>query len=347
MSDSALKMVIASLEGLFERGKITFEQYQAGMDQALERALAAESSSSPQREVEHSLGGVKTQQEVPVKDVSSSSSTGVIKSQVVDMWLSADIQAHERLKKGVKSRVSEVSSSMKIPKGHPVKEEHVQDRSGVRKESLGKVQSTEKESDWKIVKGKRSELSTGTIGRSTEGGKSEWGLPSPLPRNSVPEGGNYSRKGAQVPVEKQVIMKQKVPAMQEATVEVVPSVVNDRVMTVLGDHVSEESHVGAYTRGSEGDLSCLLFDSVNISPNAGLVLLGRKFSGVLAMAWEEWNGTPNEFRATLLNADSTPRFRPRLFDAIIQQLTMVDVATRRRGRKVQVLEVRGGVEGGE
>ena len=247
MSDSALKMVIASLEGLFERGKITFEQYQAELAAIRKEARGAESSSSPQREVEHSLGGVKTQQEVPVKDVSSSSSPGVIKSQVVDedtsgvcaesliqelsrvqdcdlsydMWLTADIQAHERLKKGVKSRVSEVSSSMKIPKGHPVKEEHVQDRSGVRKESLGKVQSTEKESDWKIVKGKRSELSTGTIGRSTEGGKSEWGLPSPLPRNSVPEGGNYSQKGAQVPVEKQVIMKQKVPAMQEATVEAV------------------------------------------------------------------------------------------------------------------------------
>ena len=84
MSDSALQMVIASLERLLKDGTITFPQYQAGMDQALERALAAESSSSPQREVEHSLGGVKTQQEVPVKDVSSSSSTGVFKSQVVD-----------------------------------------------------------------------------------------------------------------------------------------------------------------------------------------------------------------------------------------------------------------------
>ena len=47
------------------------------------------------------------------------------------------------------------------------------------------------------------------------------GQPSSLPRNSVPEGGNYSRKGTKVPVEKQVIIKQKVPAMQEATVEAV------------------------------------------------------------------------------------------------------------------------------
>jgi len=352
--------------------------YQAGMDQALERALAAESSSSPQREVEHSLGGVKTQQEVPVKDVSSSSSTGVIKSQVVDMWLTADIQAHERLKKGVKSRVSEVSSSMKIPKGHPVKEEHVQDRSGVRKESLGKVQSTEKESDWKIVKGKRSELSTGTIGRSTEGGKSEWGQPSSLPRNSVPEGGNYSRKGAKVPVEKQVIMKQKVPAMQEATVEAVvkrdvgmgETVKSGLSKDLCTDMVCSDFVGGAvFGVGAAGNFIPLvgagamkgssehvlvvgtpkgghvhvglLCDSVNISPNAGLVLLGRKFSGVLVKAWEERIGNTNGFRATLLNADSTPQSRPRRFDAIIQQLTMVDVATRRRGRRVQVLEVRG------
>ncbi len=129
-----------------------------------------------------------------------------------------DIRAHEELKNWVKSRVSEVSSSSK---GCPVKEEHVQARCGVRKESLGKAQSTEKESDWKIVKGKRPELSTGTIGRSTDGGKSNWDPPSLLPRKSVPEGENYSRKGAKVPVEKQVIMKQKSPAMQEATVEAV------------------------------------------------------------------------------------------------------------------------------
>ena len=66
-------MVIASLEGLFERGKITFEQYQAELAAIRKEARGAESSSSPQREAEQSLGGVKTQQEVPVKGVSSSS----------------------------------------------------------------------------------------------------------------------------------------------------------------------------------------------------------------------------------------------------------------------------------
>jgi hypothetical protein len=57
--------------------------------------------------------------------------------------------------------------------------------------------------------------------RSTEGGKSNGDKPSSLPRNSVPEGGNYSREGTKVPAEKKVIMKQKAPAMQEATVEAV------------------------------------------------------------------------------------------------------------------------------
>ena len=84
MSDSALKMVIASLEGLFERGKITFPQYQAELAAIRKEAREVESSSSPQREAEKSPGVVKTQQEVPVKGMSSSSSTGVIKSQVVD-----------------------------------------------------------------------------------------------------------------------------------------------------------------------------------------------------------------------------------------------------------------------
>ena len=42
MSDSALKMVLDDLKGLLKDGTITFPQYQAGMDQALERALAAE-----------------------------------------------------------------------------------------------------------------------------------------------------------------------------------------------------------------------------------------------------------------------------------------------------------------
>ena len=44
----------------------------------------------------------------------------------------------------------------------------------------------------------------------------------------------------------------------------------------------------------------------------------------------------------MIMCDSPPEGCSRLFDAITQQLTMVDVATRRRGRTVQVLEVRGG-----
>ena len=119
MSDSVLRMVLDDLKGLFERGKITFPQYQAELAAIRKEAREVESSSSPQREAEKSPGVVKTQQEVPVKGMSSSSSTGVIKSQVVDedtsgvcaeslsqdlsrvqdcdmsydMWLSADIQA--------------------------------------------------------------------------------------------------------------------------------------------------------------------------------------------------------------------------------------------------------------
>ena len=50
-----------------------------------------------------------------------------------------------------------------------------------------------------------------------------------------------------------------------------------------------------------------------------------------------WNWDP-----IMIKCDSPPEGCPRPFDAITQQLTMVDVATRRRGRTVQVLEVRGG-----
>ena len=86
---------------------------------------------------------------------------------------------------------------------------------------MSRDQSTAKELDWNIGKGTRLTSSSGKMRRSTDGGKPDRVRPSPLPRKSVPEGGNYSRKGAQVPVEKQVIMKQKVPVMQEATVEAV------------------------------------------------------------------------------------------------------------------------------
>ena len=50
-----------------------------------------------------------------------------------------------------------------------------------------------------------------------------------------------------------------------------------------------------------------------------------------------WNWVPK-----MILCDSLPEGCSRLFDDITQQLTMVEVATRRRGRKVQVLEVRGG-----
>ena len=80
MSDSALRMVLGDLKGLLKDGTITFPQYQAAYQAELaairKEAREAESSSSPQREVEHSLGGVKTQQEVPVKDVSHSEEIG-------------------------------------------------------------------------------------------------------------------------------------------------------------------------------------------------------------------------------------------------------------------------------
>ena len=81
-----------------------------------------------------------------------------------------------------------------------------------------KDQSTEKELDWNIVKGKKSKSSTAKMPRSTEGGKSNWDKPSSLPRNSVPEGEHFSRKGPKVPVEKAAIVKQKVPELQEAPV---------------------------------------------------------------------------------------------------------------------------------
>jgi hypothetical protein len=78
------------------------------------------------------------------------------------------------------------------------------------------------------------------------------------------------------------------------------------------------------SKGGHVHVVGLLCDNINISPNAGLVLMGRKFSGVLVKAWEAWNGTPNECSATLLNADNrSPQSRPRLFDAILQQLTTV------------------------
>ena len=73
------------------------------------------------------------------------------------------------------------------------------------------------------------------------------------------------------------------------------------------------------------------------NPSAGLVLMGRKFSGVSGGAWFTWN-----WDQKMIMCDSPPEGCSRLFDDITQQLTMVDVATRRRGRTVQVLEVRGG-----
>jgi hypothetical protein len=73
------------------------------------------------------------------------------------------------------------------------------------------------------------------------------------------------------------------------------------------------------------------------NPNAGLVLMGRKFSGVSG----EFVGDA-ELGPKLIMCDSLPEPCPRLFGAITQQLTKVGVVTRscRRRRQMQVVAVR-------
>ena len=72
-------------------------------------------------------------------------------------------------------------------------------------------------------------------------------------------------------------------------------------------------------------------------PKGGHVHVGGGLCSESGSAWVTWNWVPKIYMC-----DSLPEGCSRLFDDITQQVTMVDVATRRRGRKVQVLEVRGG-----
>ena len=120
----------------------------------LEHSLAHSRASSLEKEVPVKMEALDTEmQEAPVKieapvkmEVSSSTKEDV---------------------KGVKGGVSEGSSPTKVKKVCPVKEDAVQDRNGVRKDSLGQGQSTEKDLDWNIVKGMRSKSSSGQVRRST------------------------------------------------------------------------------------------------------------------------------------------------------------------------------------
>ena len=87
----------------------------------------------------------------------------------------------------------------------------------------------------------------------------------------------------------------------------VVSVVGDRGMTEVGEHVPEEGNVGASSVVLEGDLVGLL---------CGASGGGR---GTVY-------GIPNKMSATPLMADSHPEGHPRYYDAIIQQLTTVSPA---------------------
>jgi len=386
-----MRMILDRLDGLLEREKITFPQYQAELAAIRKEAREAESLSSPQWEAEKSPGVVKTQQEVPVKDVSSLY-PDVVKSEVVEesgheSCVKRDVVKNETVKSGVRKAKrgqarlqtavqSEVSGiPLPLPKAKVSCELKVEGRSETVVDGR-KDQSTEKELDWNIVNGKKSS-STAKMQQSTEGGKSAEGKPSPLPRNSVPEGENYSRKGAQVPVEKAAIVKQKVLASQEApvmraiggaatgngaAVGQTWSVVEDGQTWRCETQISAEGHsrmcdaedfiplVGAgATKGSNGHVlvvgtskrghvqvgSLLCGGIYKPNPNAGLVLMGRKFSGVSGGAWGTWNWAKKKLCATASHrVEHGHLMRPH------KQLTKMGVVTCRRGRKMQVLEVR-------
>ena len=61
MSDSALRMVLDDLKELYRAKEITFPQYQAELAAIRKEAREAESSSSPKRESDISLGVVESE----------------------------------------------------------------------------------------------------------------------------------------------------------------------------------------------------------------------------------------------------------------------------------------------
>jgi len=406
MSDSDVQMIIRSLEGLLERGIITFPQYQAAYHAELaairKEAREVESSLSPQREAEKSSGVVKTQQEMTVQKVSSPS-LGVVKSDVkrdvvkraqgesqAPMVVKCEVSSVKKsqsedvesvVKSGVhgksqadavviKSEVGQVKKTKAKGRSKGVNE------SDVPEESRSKGQNTVKEMDWKVVKGKRAELSTGAIGRSTDGGKQDWNLPSPLPWKSVPEGENYSRKGAPVPVEKAAIVKQKVPALQEAPVKRVNAVgTAERVQGGVRKAQNVVDAIGGAATGNgaavgqtwsvvedgqtwrcetqisaEGhsrmcdaeDFIPLVDAGATKGSNGHVLVVGTSNGGHVHVVGMLCNGVQGGVDHLELGplCDSLPEGCSRFLDVIIQQLTKVGVVTCRRGRKMQVLEVR-------
>ena len=177
-----------------------------------------------------------------VQDVSLSSPV-VVKSDVRKAK-----RGQGRLQTAVQSEVSGIP--LPLPKAKVFCELKEEGRSETVVDGR-KDQSTEKDLDWNIVKGKKSESSTAKMPRSTDGGKSNGDKPSPLPWKSVPEGENYSRKRAQVHVEKASIVKQKVPAMQEAPVMRVDVVGKERTEEIAKSDVQREESPSKKTKAKE------------------------------------------------------------------------------------------------
>ena len=65
MSTSPLRMVLDDLKDLFEKGKLTFEQYQAQLAVIRKEAREVESSLSPPRDHGSSQGVVTPPQRIP------------------------------------------------------------------------------------------------------------------------------------------------------------------------------------------------------------------------------------------------------------------------------------------
>ena len=129
MSTSALRMVLDDLKEMRLAKAISPAEYLEGVAAAHTRV------SSLEKEVPVKMEAPITEmQETPVK-LEAPVKMEVSLSKMEDV-------------KGVKGSVSEVSPPTKVKKVSPVKEDTVQDRSGVCKDSLGKGQSTEKDLDW-------------------------------------------------------------------------------------------------------------------------------------------------------------------------------------------------------
>ena len=171
-SDLGLR-IVDTLTDLFERGKLTYEQYQAQLAAAHDRSLAAESSLSPSGKLKRAVVVEKVGRQVPTKSAKQERCARQVVSEkkvVPEVGVSV---SQEKKSKWVQER----DQGVIIP---GVK---VSATKGMIENVA--VKSTEMEGDRSDEKGKRSQSSTGSIKANVywrrQGG---FGSPTPTSKDS-------------------------------------------------------------------------------------------------------------------------------------------------------------------